>query len=964
MTAQSPPASRGLWRLSAANAGYKLCATYPEALLVPSGMTDGEVAAASRFRSKRRLPAITWFCGSVSLSRASQPMAGMFNARSGEDERLVSSLASSGGDPVVLAAAAASAASSLPLLTRHRADDGSPAALAVFDARPRLNALGNRTHGGGSEAIAYYPRCSLTFLGIDNIHVVRDAMKALRARLQSDRSKSLHRAMEATAASATYTDIGALAAAAHRSVAGQHHRGQHHHQQHQQQYSQQGQYYQQQQQPSPRGVGAGSVNAAHLPSQPQPPPPFTLQQQGQQQEQFERGQAPPTQSSRATSTPGGGDTAGLVSRRLSEVEGVVEVLDDTSSSGAASDDDEEDDDDDGDADIGAAAETGGAAASVEVAVSVVPPAVLGASTSAPISTSASSVIRPGSAARWAAAAAAASAPTTTGTSAAATTAAAAGPASSPRLSGDAGGVASLVRAAALRLEAAKSSAAAAGAGSSGNSGGSASVAALRSRRSNSSASATSISMVPSSSADTSVSTLPGGATVTSLLRSGDAATATDPSHRPAQPPLLPSQLLLMPHSDGVEAAVHHTAGVLAVEEVGDAADDDDVVEEEDVGEMGSGAYNAHALEDGTDVEAVATPVPLAGDAAGPHQSQTSASPIPMSSAPALAAPPPAPAPPMPLEHASSHPPQSPSTQRPVGPAVSAASASSASSGVTAAASGGGGGGGGVGRGLRTMMRRSLGIGGAAVTTTTSSRDSSTEPPQQAQQQTHLASAAASTSPTLQLIASPIGAGEVGRGGAVADSTPGHTRSPSSSAIAASSSSSSSSSGGGNSSSKPSFSDWAGQVLLGRRAAHHATHAQGGGSSAGQSPKKQQFGDRHPHPHHQQQQQSLQGHLSAGSIAGGAPSSPGYNGGAAGRPSEGSSQQQLELLQLSGDPAAAGGTHTRPHHPSSKQMGVAGGAVAGPPLLWLRLVSILLRGGVACARNLGSGVSVFVHCRWE
>ena len=220
LCAMSPAETRGLWRVSAANRSYALCATYPEFMIMPSALSDAAIAAASRFRSKRRLPAVTWFHGSVSLSRASQPLAGMFNSRSSDDERLVVALAAIPSDRAVISAAATTLAlrSSYPAFGLSRADDGSQAALAVFDARPRLNALGNRTKGGGSEAIAYYPGCSLTFLGIDNIHVVRDALKQLRARLQSDRSRTLHRTMEAMAAASSYADLGALAAAAHQTT--------------------------------------------------------------------------------------------------------------------------------------------------------------------------------------------------------------------------------------------------------------------------------------------------------------------------------------------------------------------------------------------------------------------------------------------------------------------------------------------------------------------------------------------------------------------------------------------------------------------------------------------------------------------------------------------------------------------------------------------------------------------------
>lgn len=36
------------------------------------------------------------------------------------------------------------------------------------------------THAGGYENLAYYPECELEFMGVANIHVVRDAYNKLK----------------------------------------------------------------------------------------------------------------------------------------------------------------------------------------------------------------------------------------------------------------------------------------------------------------------------------------------------------------------------------------------------------------------------------------------------------------------------------------------------------------------------------------------------------------------------------------------------------------------------------------------------------------------------------------------------------------------------------------------------------------------------------------------------------------
>jgi Myotubularin-like phosphatase domain len=50
-----------------------------------------------------------------------------------------------------------------------------------MDARPKVNAVANTVNGGGFETIGHYSQCSLKFLGIGNIHVLRDAWDKLRS---------------------------------------------------------------------------------------------------------------------------------------------------------------------------------------------------------------------------------------------------------------------------------------------------------------------------------------------------------------------------------------------------------------------------------------------------------------------------------------------------------------------------------------------------------------------------------------------------------------------------------------------------------------------------------------------------------------------------------------------------------------------------------------------------------------
>jgi myotubularin-related protein 1/2 len=49
-----------------------------------------------------------------------------------------------------------------------------------MDARPEVNAKVNRAKGGGYETEEAYPNCPLTFLDIQNIHVMRESQRKLK----------------------------------------------------------------------------------------------------------------------------------------------------------------------------------------------------------------------------------------------------------------------------------------------------------------------------------------------------------------------------------------------------------------------------------------------------------------------------------------------------------------------------------------------------------------------------------------------------------------------------------------------------------------------------------------------------------------------------------------------------------------------------------------------------------------
>jgi len=83
------------WRISTANADFKLCPSYPPKLLVPCCITDEMLHNVANFRGSRRLPAVVWRhqkSGAI-LARCSQPEVGWLGWRNTRDEQLLKALA-------------------------------------------------------------------------------------------------------------------------------------------------------------------------------------------------------------------------------------------------------------------------------------------------------------------------------------------------------------------------------------------------------------------------------------------------------------------------------------------------------------------------------------------------------------------------------------------------------------------------------------------------------------------------------------------------------------------------------------------------------------------------------------------------------------------------------------------------------------------------------------------------------
>jgi len=140
------------WTTCGLNSDYRICPTYPSQFLVPASANSSLVVGSAKFRSKGRLPVLTYFYSNsgAALVRCSQPLSGL-KGRSTEDEKYVGCISESNFGKFVY----------------------------IVDTRPKINAMANRAGGKGYESEAFYPNTKFVFKGIENIHIMRDSLSKL-----------------------------------------------------------------------------------------------------------------------------------------------------------------------------------------------------------------------------------------------------------------------------------------------------------------------------------------------------------------------------------------------------------------------------------------------------------------------------------------------------------------------------------------------------------------------------------------------------------------------------------------------------------------------------------------------------------------------------------------------------------------------------------------------------------------
>ncbi|KAM6463087.1 phosphatidylinositol-3,5-bisphosphate 3-phosphatase MTMR4 [Liasis olivaceus] len=188
---------QNVWRVSDINNSYKLCTSYPQKLLVPVWITDKELENVASFRSWKRIPVVVYrhMRNGAVIARCSQPEISWWGWRNADDEYLVTSIAKAcalnpgqrlaGGTPQSglsdgNEACDAGFDSSLTACSSVE-NSATPQKLLILDARSYTAAVANRAKGGGCECEEYYPNCEVVFMGMANIHSIRNSFQYLRA---------------------------------------------------------------------------------------------------------------------------------------------------------------------------------------------------------------------------------------------------------------------------------------------------------------------------------------------------------------------------------------------------------------------------------------------------------------------------------------------------------------------------------------------------------------------------------------------------------------------------------------------------------------------------------------------------------------------------------------------------------------------------------------------------------------
>ncbi|XP_043271665.1 myotubularin-related protein 9 [Venturia canescens] len=138
------------WRLSHLNRDYKVCNSYPSAIVVPRQIEDQIIVASANFRDGGRFPVLCYrHEGGSILFRSSQPLCGATGKRCREDERLLNAVLGAGRRGYII------------------------------DTRSANQAQSARARGGGTEIDAAYPQWRKVYKNVPRLSELADSLYKL-----------------------------------------------------------------------------------------------------------------------------------------------------------------------------------------------------------------------------------------------------------------------------------------------------------------------------------------------------------------------------------------------------------------------------------------------------------------------------------------------------------------------------------------------------------------------------------------------------------------------------------------------------------------------------------------------------------------------------------------------------------------------------------------------------------------
>lgn len=161
------------WRISSENSSFLLCESYPPCVCVPTVISDNNLYEVAKFRAQRRFPVLTWKHSSsdAAIIRCGQPLIGPSASRNSSDESLL-----------------------LEISRTNKKNN----TLYIIDCRAKTVSIANMAAGGGYEFESYYTNTKVEFMGIENIHSIRESFRSLFRLINSDDTGNWLSKLEAT----------------------------------------------------------------------------------------------------------------------------------------------------------------------------------------------------------------------------------------------------------------------------------------------------------------------------------------------------------------------------------------------------------------------------------------------------------------------------------------------------------------------------------------------------------------------------------------------------------------------------------------------------------------------------------------------------------------------------------------------------------------------------------------------